>query len=80
MGQSNIEKARKVIEQIAIRDGVSVEYVRTHMKSAMLNGLCSDDPKIKAFWKSIPCKDDIPTPEEFIVFTSAMIQKNKPHT
>ena len=45
------------------------------MKIAMINGLCSDDPKIKAYWQSIPCEGDVPTPEEFIAFTAKEVKK-----
>jgi hypothetical protein len=41
----------------------------------MINGLCSTDPKIKAFWNSIPREMDIPTPEELIMYVSGMIKK-----
>lgn len=65
MNKINAEAA---IRKIALREGITVEEVRTEMKKAMLIGLCSQDPAIRAKWKKIPCKGDIPTPEELIVY------------
>lgn len=67
--------AENAIRTIAEREGVTIEYVRKQMQIAMINGLCSTDPKIKAFWNSIPRKMDIPTPEELIMYVSGMIKK-----
>lgn len=67
--------AENAIKKLAARDGVSVEYVRIQMKIAMINGLCSEDPVQKAYWKSIPCEGDIPTPEEFIAYTAKVVKK-----
>lgn len=63
-----IENAENAIRTIAKRDGVSVETVRANMTGAMITGLCDPDPKVQARWKSIPCKGELPTPEELIVF------------
>jgi hypothetical protein len=76
-GNLNTKKRRiaeKAIIKIAERDGVTTEYVRKQIQLAMINGLCSTDPKIKAFWDSIPREKDIPTPEELIIHVSGMIK------
>lgn len=70
--------AEDAIKKIAKRDGVSVEYVRKQMQIAMLNGLCSTDPKIKEFWDSIPREGDIPTPEELILYTAGIVKHRGP--
>ena len=67
--------AENAIRTIAEREGVTIAYVRKQMQIAMINGLCSTDPKIKAFWNSIPREMDIPTPEELIMYVSGMIKK-----
>lgn len=77
MDRQGLKKAENAIRLIAQRDGVSTEYVRTQMKIAMLNGLVSNDPKIRAYWKSIPCEGDVPTPEEFIAFTADIVKKQR---
>lgn len=75
MEKNSLEVAENAIKKLATRDGVSVEYVRTQMKIAMINGLCSEDPVQKAYWKSIPCEGDNPTPEEFIAYTAKVVKK-----
>lgn len=74
MNKTRLRVAQGAIKKIAERDGVSVEYVRKQMQIAMLNGLCSTDPKIKKFWDSIPREGDIPTPEELILYTAEIVK------
>ena len=45
------------------------------IKITMINGLCSEDPMQKAYWKSIPCEGDTPMPEEFIAYTAKVVRK-----
>ena len=64
--------------RLAERDGVTVEHVRSQMKIAMLHGMCNPDPKIKAYWRSIPYEGDVPTPEELIIYiTEQAIRRRK---
>ena len=65
--------AEKAIRNIAMKKGIAVEEVRKEMKRAMLAGLCSQDPDVQARWKKIPCKDEVPTPEELITYLAAHI-------
>lgn len=70
MDRRKLKVAENAIRDIAQRDGVSIEYVRTQMKIAMMNGLCSADPKAKAFWNNVPSEGQVPTPEELILYMS----------
>lgn len=67
--------AENTIKKIAKREDVSTEHVRKQMQIAMINGLCSTDPKVKASWASIPHEKEIPTPEELIIYISEMIKR-----
>lgn len=67
--------AENAIKKIAKQEDVSTEYVRKQMQIAMINGLCSTDPKIKAFWASVPREKEIPTPEELIIYISETIKR-----
>ena len=67
--------AENAIKKIAEREGVPTEYVRKQIQIAMLNGLCSTDPKVKAFWDAVPCERDIPTPEELIIYISETVRR-----
>lgn len=65
--------AEMAIEKIAEQEGVPIEYVRKQIQIAMLNSLCSTDPKVKAFWDNVPREADIPTPEELITYISQKV-------
>jgi hypothetical protein len=69
--------AENAIRKIAEREDVSTEYVRKQMQIAMINGLCSTDPKVKAFWDAVPCEKDIPTPEELILYISETVRRKR---
>lgn len=69
--------AENAIMKIAEREGVSAEYVKKQIQIAMLNGLCSTDPKIKAFWDAVPCEKVIPTPEELILYISETVRRKR---
>lgn len=65
--------AEKAIRHIALQQGITVEEVRKQMKLAMLAGLCSQDADVQARWKKIPCKGEVPTPEELITYLATHI-------
>ena len=67
--------AENAIRKIAERDGVSTEYVRKQMQIAMINGLCSTDPNVKAFWAAVPREKEVLTPEELIIYISETIKR-----
>ena len=73
--KQKLSVAENAIRKIAIREGVTVEYVRKQIQIAMINGLCSTDPKVKAFWDAVPCEKDVPTPEELIIYISETIKR-----
>jgi hypothetical protein len=77
MDKKKIEIASNAIERIAKENHTTVEEVRLQIKVAMINGLVSTDPKVKAYWQSIPCEGEVPTPEEFIAYTADVVRKQK---
>lgn len=56
--------ARRAIEAIAVREGVSVEEVRREISLAILMA----QPKDASIVSAIPCAGAIPTPEELIAY------------
>ena len=68
MDKKKLRIAENALRQIAMRDGKTVSEVRKEIQKAMLIGLCSQDPKVQAYWKRIPCEGEVPTPEEVIAF------------
>ena len=77
MNKNKLRVAENAIKEIARRDGVTVEYVRVQMQIAMMNGLCSTDPRIKEFWKHVPRDGEIPTPEELIIHTAELVKRRR---
>lgn len=65
--------AEKAIRLLAMREGKTVEEIRKQMKLAMLAGLCCQDPEVQARWRKIPCKGEVPTPEELITHLATHI-------
>ena len=67
-------RAQEVMRQTAIREGVSVETLRREMERAIRAGFENDDPEIHARWEKIPCKGDVPTPEELLEYLDACMR------
>ena len=67
----------KAVRLIAKREGITVEAVRREMSLAMRVGLCSQNPKIQARWKKVPCRGKVPTPEELIAYLAANIDAGR---
>ena len=65
--------AERAIQMIALREGKSVKYIRDHIKIAMLTGMCNPDPAVQERWKKIPCKGEVPTPEEVITYIATHV-------
>lgn len=72
--RQKLSVAEDSIRKLALRDGVTVEYVRKQMQIAMLNGLCSNNSNVKAFWDSIPNEKEVPSPEELIIYISEIVK------
>ena len=60
------QKMEKIMQEIAKDHGVSVEEVRRELELAIQAARANPDPQVQAQWANIPCKGDIPTPEELI--------------
>ena len=66
---------KNVLIEIAKNAGVSTETVRREIEIAIEMARRNPDPKIQAFWKSVPCKGDYPTPEEAILHIAKIVKK-----
>lgn len=60
--------AQKSLEAVARKKGVSVEEVKREIEFVITIARENPDPKIQAFWNSVPHKDKVPTPEEVIAY------------
>lgn len=65
----------KVIAQIAQKHGVTEAEVRRDITELIVESMknAQGDPAVLELWKTCPCKGDIPTPEEFIFWTSRQV-------
>lgn len=64
--------AQKSLEAVAKMNGVSVEAVKQEIELAIAVARENSDPKVQAFWSSVPHKGKAPTPEEVIAYIAAM--------
>ena len=74
---TELEKASRFLQLIALREGIPVEQVRKQIQLAMLGGLASRDPAVKARWQSIPRAGDVPTPEEVIAHCAGRLRPGR---
>lgn len=72
MGKINASKA---IQKLARRENISVQEVRAEMEKAIQAAYDNPEQEIRDFWKQIPRKGEIPTPEEFITYMAEIIPK-----
>lgn len=59
---------KKILKDIAVKNGVSAAQVRRDIQAALDEGWNSDDENVKAYWRKIPAKHGKPTLEEVILF------------
>ena len=65
--------ARRAMEVIATREGISVEEVRREISLAILMA----QPRDAGIVSEIPCAGAVPTPEELIAYCAARIQREQ---
>lgn len=65
--------ARRAMETIAAREGISVEEVRREISRAILMA----QPRDVGIISEIPCAGAVPTPEELIAYCAARIQREQ---
>lgn len=68
-------KAKKALKKLAKQKGVSEGAVRREIKIAIAEAMKSPEPQAKAFWKSIPHKGELPTPEEVIAYIAGVVKE-----
>lgn len=63
-------KTKKIIKQIAMKNGVSPAEVEADMREAMRAGMASTDPKAQELWKQIAPDGKEPSIDRFLEFVS----------
>ena len=59
---------QKILERIAMQNGVSVAEVRKDIQEALDYGWNSTDEDVKAYWRKIPTKYEKPTLDEVLLY------------
>lgn len=71
--ETMIDKASAVIRSIAQKNHCSEDEVRKEMEAAIQAGYENPEPEIRAMWATSPFANRQPTPEEFLIFCTAML-------
>lgn len=66
--EARLEGARRALEEVARRNGVTVEEVRREISLAIPMAR----PKADS-WREIPCAGSVPTPEELIAYCAEQV-------
>ena len=67
-------KTKKIIKQIAIKNGVSPAEVEADMREAMRAGMASTDPHAQELWKQIAPDGKEPSIDRFLEFVSGRVK------
>lgn len=61
-----MEKHDNFFERLARERNISVEEMKNIISTRIEQGLHDPDPEKRKSWEAIPCKGDVPTPEEWL--------------
>lgn len=67
MDSKKLHIAENALQQIAEREGTTVDAIREEIRAAIAMGRKDSNPAARAFWQSFPCEGSEPTPEEVIL-------------
>ncbi len=71
-------KMKKILKQVAKENGVTVKEVREEIQKAITEAWKNppaDGGVTAAYQRKVPCKGEIPTPEELIRYAAAEIRR-----
>lgn len=69
-----MEKHENFFERLASERNITVEEMKQIISDRIEKGLCDPDPEKRKSWEAIPCKGDVPTPEEWLKYTVEKMQ------
>lgn len=55
-----------IFERIAAENHITVAEVRCNIEAAIRVGLSDPDPEVREQWAKVPCKGNMPTPDELL--------------
>ena len=74
MKRNKLNKAQRSLRTVAREEGVSVDSVREEIRAAIAEAMRSDDPAVRELWQNIPCKGEVPEPEELIAWLAGEVK------
>lgn len=63
-----MEKHENFFERLAREQNITVEEMKQIISDRIKQGLHDPDPEKRKSWEAIPCKGDVPTPEEWLKY------------
>ncbi|MDO4540856.1 MAG: hypothetical protein Q4B48_07160 [Syntrophomonadaceae bacterium] len=66
-----------IFERIAAKNHTTVAEVRRNMEATIQVGFSDSDPQIRAACDKIPCKGELPTPDELLAYVAWQAKKEK---
>ena len=75
MKNTEINKARQALKTIAKKENIPPDNIRREIKAAISNAMRNPDPVIKSMWEGVPCKGDVPEPEELIAWLVEQVKE-----
>lgn len=73
MNTDGIVSAKRAIETLAKRDGVSPEEILNFMRDAILEAQKNLTPQAELLWKSMTPDGSLPSPEELIIWIASVL-------
>lgn len=64
-----------IFERIATENYTTVAEIRRNMEATIRVGFSDPDPEVKAEWTKIPCKGEVPTPDELLAYVVRQAKK-----
>lgn len=68
--------AEHIFERLARERGITVEKMRAIISSRIEKGWNDPNPEKRAQWRRIPCKGELPTPDEWLQYAVMRIKEN----
>lgn len=69
-----MEKHENFFERLAHERNITVEEMKQIISDRIKQGLYDPDPEKRKSWEAIPCKGDVPTPEEWLRYVVGKLE------
>lgn len=66
--------AEHIFERLARERGITVEEMRAIISARIESGWNNPNPEKRVQWRSIPCKGELPTPDEWLRYAVERIK------